>query len=237
MFLWFNTTTPGIDNKLVRQAMNYAVDKEVIVKALLRGYGSVLNGQVFSPIYTGYNPDLDPYPYDPEKAKELLAEAGYPDGFSTTLQVPTGAYVAGDQIAQVVAAQLGQVGIKVEIEQMPIQTLIQLGNNAETAGPMRFLGYAAYDMSARGFLIYFRSAGASNQAKDPDYDKLYEAYLAAETEEEKAALVKEITVHMRDYAPMLWLYSQPTTYAVRKGVDWKARPDDWLRAFDMKPAE
>jgi len=235
VYLWYNTTKEPFDNKLVRQALNYAVNVPQITETLLSGYGKALEGQVFSPIYTGYNPDLKAYPYDPEKAKALLAEAGYPNGFTTTMSVPTGAYVAGDQIAQVVAAQLAQIGVKVNIEQMPMQTMTQQGNNPETAAPMRFVGYAAYDMSARGFLIYFRSAGASNQAKDPGYDKLYEAYLNAETDEEKAKLVAEITEYMRDFAPMLFLYSQPTTYAVRNSVEWTPRPDDWLRAFDMTP--
>lgn len=234
MYAWFNTTKAPLDNKLVRQALNYAVNKEVIVDTLLRGYGSVLKGQVFSEGYNGYNPDLDPYPYDPEKAKALLAEAGFPNGFTTTMSVPTGAYVAGDQIAQVVAAQLAQVGVNVEMALAPMQTLIQQQNDADLVAPLRFIGYAAYDMSARGFLIYFRSEGASNHAKDPGFDELYYRYLAAPTDAEQAELVTEITEHMRDYAPMLFLYSQPTTYAVRKDIDWVARPDDWLLAFDME---
>lgn len=236
VFLWFNTTKPPLDKQEVRQALNYAVNKDIITKALLQGLAKPLDGQVFSSVYEGHNPDLKAFPFDPAKAKDMLAKAGFPNGFTTDMSVPTGAYVAGDQIAQVVAGQLAQVGVKVTMNAMPMQTQTQQGNNAQTAAAMRFVGYAAYDMSSRGLLTFFRGAGASNQAKDPGFDKLYDAYLNAKDDAEGKALVKQITVRMNEFAPMLFLYAQPTTYAVAKNVDWVPRPDDWLRAFDMKPA-
>lgn len=236
VFLWFNTTKAPLDNQAVRQALNHAVNSQAITETLLKGYGKPLQGQVFGETYPGFNPNLEAYSYDPELAKKMLADAGFPNGFSTQMSVPTGAYVAGDQIAQVVAAQLGQIGVNVTIDAMPIQTQIQQGNNAETAAAMRFIGYAAYDMSSRGLLNYFRSAGASNQAKDPAFDELYAAYLTNTDETKTAELVNAVTAHMRDFAPMLFLYAQPTTYAISNDVEWVPRPDDWLRAFDMKPA-
>src|SRR5690606_30127392 len=77
------TVDHPIQNKLVRQAMNYAVDKEALVQ-LYGGEATVLQGQYLTPVVLGFNPNIKMYPYDPEMASQLLAEAGYPDGFETT---------------------------------------------------------------------------------------------------------------------------------------------------------
>jgi peptide/nickel transport system substrate-binding protein len=97
--------------KEVRQALNYAVDKDGIVQSLLGGFGQPLAGPL-SPLVLGYNPDVKPYPYDPEKAKSLLAAAGMPGGFSTEMDATSS---TPSQLPEAIAAQLGDVGIQVKI--------------------------------------------------------------------------------------------------------------------------
>ena len=96
VFLLFNTKidTPVTDRR-VRQAINYAVDKDAIIANILDGFGKKLEGQVLSEEYWGYQAALEAYPYDPDKAKELLAEAGYPDGFDLRIVSPRGRYMMG----------------------------------------------------------------------------------------------------------------------------------------------
>ena len=109
-----NTARPNIDNKLVRQAMNWAIDREAINKSLLGGQCAPL-GQPLSQLYPGHltNPPIS-YGYDPEKARRLLAEAGVPNGFKMRMLV--GANLSPEnQMAAAVQAQLAQVGIDVEI--------------------------------------------------------------------------------------------------------------------------
>src|SRR5690606_7540632 len=103
----------------VRQAINYAIDKESITKALFRGQVSPANSQMLSVLHTGYNPDLKAWPYDPEKAKALLAEAGFPNGIDIEMAYGKGTYVGGEQAAQFVVAQLAEVGIRATLSIEP----------------------------------------------------------------------------------------------------------------------
>ena len=84
----------------MRQAINYAIDTETLVDTILEGHGSVLGFPLEREAF-GYNPDApDYYPYDPEKAKEPLAEAGYPDGFDFTIHAPNRRYLNDIEMAQ-----------------------------------------------------------------------------------------------------------------------------------------
>lgn len=97
----------------VRQAMNYAIDRKSIIDAYLQGGSSSLKGVVNPP---NTNPNIVAYDYNPEKAKELLAKAGYPKGFEVTLQTQPSAYGSDKEINQVIKQNLEQVGIKVNLE-------------------------------------------------------------------------------------------------------------------------
>jgi peptide/nickel transport system substrate-binding protein len=113
-YIAFNNLSSGkgtpIENELVRQALNYAVDKQAIIDALFNGYADLITGFV-TPDNLGYDDSLEPYPYDPEKAKELLTEAGYPDGFEIGFACPNGAYTNFEQVCEAVAGYLGEVGV------------------------------------------------------------------------------------------------------------------------------
>ncbi|NYD66722.1 ABC transporter substrate-binding protein [Agromyces atrinae] len=106
------TKVPALADARVRQALNLAVDGDAILKNVRLGQGSPTT-QIFNPTSTAYDEALDDaYPYDPEKAKELLAEAGYPDGFSLTMPAITGF----EDLTTLVSQQLGEVGITVETQ-------------------------------------------------------------------------------------------------------------------------
>jgi peptide/nickel transport system substrate-binding protein len=108
-------TTPPLRDKRVRQAMNYAVDRAAIVKSILGGRGTALPGPLW-PGWLGHTGDVKPYPYDPEKAKALLKDAGYANGFSFKWTVTQGVFVKDIEIAQAVANQLARVGIKATLQ-------------------------------------------------------------------------------------------------------------------------
>lgn len=98
----------------VRQALNYAVNKQIITDIILGGT-TYPTGQGAIPINFGYNPDIAPYPYDPERAKALLAEAGYPDGFSLVAEVQVGSAPTDDAVYVQIAQDLTRVGVEVEL--------------------------------------------------------------------------------------------------------------------------
>ncbi|MCR4392677.1 MAG: glutathione ABC transporter substrate-binding protein [Candidatus Acetothermia bacterium] len=113
IYIAFNYQKPPFTDVRVRQAINYAVDKEAIVKEILGGMGGVSDAPIM-PLIFGYTPQT-PYEYDPEKARQLLAEAGFPKGFKCTLYHPTGRYMKDAAIAEAVQAYLAEVGIQAEL--------------------------------------------------------------------------------------------------------------------------
>ena len=118
-YLGINNQKKPFDDKRVRQALNYAVNKEAIVRDVLKGTGSLSVGPVL-PKTWGADAGLKPYPYDPERAKKLLAEAGYPGGFTTTLWVPESGSGMQSPVAMstVIQSNLKAVGVNVSLQAM-----------------------------------------------------------------------------------------------------------------------
>lgn len=113
MYIGINTLKGPLADKRVRQALNYAIDKEALVENVLFGLGKVMDSPL--PDYVIGHEKLGPYPYDPDKARQLLAEAGYPNGFHVKLYTPVGRYLFDKELAQAIAQYLRQVGIDAEV--------------------------------------------------------------------------------------------------------------------------
>jgi peptide/nickel transport system substrate-binding protein len=107
----------------VRQALNYAVDKQAIADALLLGV-TVPGGQPAGQLTFGHNPEIEPYPYDPDKARALLSQAGYPDGFDLTFAVMIERVPGDSAIYQTVANYLSQIGVRLELQTVTFPTWI-----------------------------------------------------------------------------------------------------------------
>lgn len=133
-YLVFNCRKEPFNIKEVRQAVNYAINKEAIVNELLKGTGVLAKGPL-PPVVWGYTEDVPQYPYDPQKAKELLAQAGYPNGFKVTFWVPESG--SGMQqpkaMGAAIQADLRAVGIEAEIQTFEWGTYLDkvLGNPDE----------------------------------------------------------------------------------------------------------
>ncbi|MBM3514242.1 MAG: ABC transporter substrate-binding protein [Alphaproteobacteria bacterium] len=121
----FVSTKPGpVADARVRRALNFAVNKERIVDALMGGM-TVVASQPVPPGAIGYNPDLKPYPYDPDRARQLLAEAGYPDGFDLVIEMPLGIGNNADAWHAQIAADLLAVGVRMTLRPISMSTSIQ----------------------------------------------------------------------------------------------------------------
>src|SRR5213083_2839178 len=118
-YLGINNQKKPFEDKRVRQAMNYAVNKEALVRDVLKGTGSLSRGPVL-PATWGAESSLKPYPYDPERARKLLAEAGYPNGFSTSLWVLESGSGMQSPVAMstVIQSNLKAVGVTVALQTM-----------------------------------------------------------------------------------------------------------------------
>jgi len=113
-FLAINVSHKPFDNKLVRQAINYAIDPAAIIKHIYEGNGFVMNGPVGSNVI-GFDPKIKRYPLDLKKAKELLAAAGYPGGLNIKLYFSPDRYPKAREVCQVIADQLARAGIRTEL--------------------------------------------------------------------------------------------------------------------------
>ncbi|MEI5908536.1 ABC transporter substrate-binding protein [Bacillus spongiae] len=132
-YLGLTSTRPPFDNKLVRQAMNYAIDKQALIDAFYSGQALTAKNPI-PPVIAGYNDAIEEYEYNPEKAKELLAEAGLADGFEMELwamPVPRPYMPDGEKAAEAIQANLADVGIKAEIVSYEWATYLEKARNGE----------------------------------------------------------------------------------------------------------
>jgi peptide/nickel transport system substrate-binding protein/oligopeptide transport system substrate-binding protein len=137
-YITMNTTKAPFDNKLVRQAVNMAINKERVIR-IVNGRATIAN-QPLPPAMPGYDTSYKGYAYDPGKAKKLLAEAGYPDGFETELYTMN--TDPNPRIAQAFQQDLAAVGIKAEIKSLAQATVIDAGG--EGTAPMLWSGGMAW---------------------------------------------------------------------------------------------
>ena len=116
MDLHINTKRPPLDNPKVREALAWAIDRQAVVNSVFFGRGKTIGGIVYPPSWNGYSPELaKTYSYDPEKAKKLLAEAGYPNGFKMSV-LSTFQYGMHKVTGEIVQANFKDIGIDCELE-------------------------------------------------------------------------------------------------------------------------
>ncbi|MCQ1853482.1 ABC transporter substrate-binding protein [Neorhizobium galegae] len=235
-FIKFNTLKPPLDNKLLRQALNYAVDKEGIVKAIFNDQAEIAKCQVTSKSYFGFNADLKPYAYDPEKAAELLKKAGGAPAEPIEIEVPTGIYLNGEEVVQAVASQLEEIGVKTKIVEMQFSAYMDKYLKTKDLGRMSLLSQAWPTIDADGLLTLFAPGNMYAYWENADFGKALADGRSTMDVAKRQAAYKKATEVMCDEAPALFLYTQPATYGLSKRITWAARGDDWVRAFDMKPA-
>ncbi|USI93005.1 ABC transporter substrate-binding protein [Rhodococcus pyridinivorans] len=236
MSLRFNETKAPLGDVRVRQGLNYAVDKATIASTLLGSDITPLEGQVLSGPYDKLNPALSAYPYDPERAKQLFAEAGFPNGFELELQLSTGTYIASDLVAEAIANQLAEVGVKVNITTAQFPAWVDRSRTDEVAD-LIYIGYTSGYKAPVERLRIYTSGYAQSHFEDPEYDNLISQLTAAPNEQERTRLFNEATSHFHANPHVLFLWPQPLTYVVSKDLDWTPRPEHWLLPQDFSLAE
>ena len=229
VFLLFNTQIESpVTDRRVRQAINYAVDKDVIIESILDGFGKKLEGQVLSEEYWGYQAALEAYPYDPAKAKELLAEAGYPDGFDLRIVSPRGRYMMDAEISQAVAGQLKDVGINVTVDTLEWGVFSEEQYSHE-GGPVFLLGYMTVPDAAR-MLSIWHSTHPNDQHPDAKFDELSDAAINETDVDARREIVKEAVEYFREDAPVVFLHQQYILWGVHDRVqNFAPFPDGRLK--------
>jgi ABC-type transport system substrate-binding protein len=235
-FLTMNVAFKPFDNKLVRQAVNYSIDGPAIVKNIFDGIGYPINGPV-GPRVLGSDPKLKRYPYNPGKAKELLAQAGYPDGLDLQFYYSSGRYPKDREVCQVVAAQMVKGGFRVElISQEWAQFWGKDGVNGGKL-PFYYIGRGSLTDADTLYDQYFRTGTTKRcNYSNPDFDKLIaEQQKVADTKKRIAILQQAGKILMED-VPFVPLYNLADIYGAAKNLIWRKRPDERILGWDMKIA-
>lgn len=214
-------------NPLVRQAINYAIDKENLNKTLLRGKLRPLQGQLATPEAFGFSQSVKAYPYDPEKAKSLLSQAGYSGGFDTVINGPIGKYTADRDIVVAVADQLGKVGIRAKANPMEYGLFVQK-LLASQLSPMFLIGWYTFGDAALADIWLTSLTGVYGHYYAPSpYDDLVTQAATALDPKARQAAYDKVATYQHDQALAAWLFQAADYYGVSKKVTgFHGRPDE-----------
>ncbi|MDR7550815.1 MAG: ABC transporter substrate-binding protein [Armatimonadota bacterium] len=237
IFLEFNMRQKPFDDVRVRRAVNYAIDKETIIRQVLggngvRAYGALPGG------WLGANPPerLTRYDYDPQKARQLLVEAGYPQGFTFDFWHPVGRYLKDKEVAEAIAAQLAQIGMKSNLIGLDIGTLVQR-IHTQTLSGLHMFSYAPLIFDTDYILrVQFWSKGLNQYAWDERSDRYVEAGAAIADPRQRHEIYAEWERYIvNDLVPHAFLYWQSLIYATSNKIDWQPRADEVIDIRAIRP--
>ena len=228
----------------VREALSLAINREALVERVLNG-AAVVAGQFVPEGMIGYAPDILPDPYDVEKAKKLLAEAGYPNGFSLTLHSPNDRYLNDEQVAQTIGQFFARIGIDMKVQALPYSVFGTAATKLEYSIFLMGFGNTTGD-AARGMtavLATFDTAaglGANNRGRysNLEFDRNIKAAAATNDDAKREGFLQAAArvAFVQDHA-ILPLYFQTTTWALRKGITYEPRMDEYTLANYVAPVK
>ncbi len=217
IFVGLNNQYGPLKDVKVRQALNYAVNKKAIIDSILFGLGTILEAPT-TPFLFGYTKvQQGGWPFNPTKAKQLLAEAGFASGFSVTFHTPTGRYIQDYQVAQGIAAQLSNVGIKATLSTSDWPTYVRTITQPLDRTPLQLfiLGWATAYLDADGALFgQFHSKQWPPNGLEPTFyknPKVDDLLIQGQTTpdaKKREAIYKEAQQIIWNDAPWIFLWSQ-----------------------------
>lgn len=214
---------PYLDPR-VREALNLAINRDEIAETVMGGMAQPASQLIVGGVF-GHNPELKPYLYNPDRAKELLAEAGYPNGFGLTLTAPSDRYVNGAQVAQAVAAMLTQIGLDVTLETFPKSVYFEKASAYEYS---LYLAGAAAD-TGEGLSLMLNLAatrdtekgrGGANRGRysNPATDDLLNQAQQTLDDVERETLIRQASAQVYQDHGYVPLYHEFGVWAVGNGV-------------------
>jgi peptide/nickel transport system substrate-binding protein len=232
----------------VRRAISKAINRDLIVERVMEGI-AIKAGQLLPEGFFGRSSKLKPEAYDPEGAKKLLAEAGYPNGFQTTLHGPNNRYINDAKIVEAIAQMLTRIGIKTTPDTMPKSVYFKRGKNKGPKKPPEWnfvlVGWGSGTgepssplRSLLGTYSKEKGWGSSNRGlhSNPEMDKVLDEALATVDDTKRAALLAKATeIGIGEDQGIIPLHYQVNTWAAKKGLSYKARTDERTVAYDVLP--
>ena len=237
-FMVLRVDRPPFDDVRVRRALNLAVNHPEMVELFYDGHAELMGypqhpgyGEYFQPLEEMRASVQELFSYNPEKARRLLAEAGYPDGFDFNVQVCSCSPTQMD-ILPLIKDYLSRVGINFEIEPMEYAAFLSvMTTRTHSAGYMMASGHTNPTTSLRKSFKTLQTWNPS-QYSDPEVDRRIDEYHRSRDETERIRMIRELTVDMLDAAPYLWL---PTQYVYTAWWPWVKNYGGELRAGAVRP--
>jgi peptide/nickel transport system substrate-binding protein len=226
----------------VREAISKAINREAIADRIMGGM-AMPAGELLPPVMFGARPDAEADTHDPEAAKELLTEAGYPDGFGLVIGTPNDRYINDAKIAQAVAQMLTRIGIETEVDAVTATTFFSRRNNYEFSMYLAGWGSGTGEMSSPLTALVAtpdgeKGMGGTNrgQYSNPEMDALLEQALATVDDTEREELLQQASKVVIDDYGILPLHFEITPWAFREGLTYEPRADQYTLAMSVEPA-
>ena len=226
----------------VRRALSMAINRDGLKDHVMDGYAAP-TGQLMPEGLSGYEPGIPVDPFDPERAKKLLAEAGYPLGFGLTVHGPNNRYVNDAKLVEAIAQMWTHIGVKTKVEVMPAATFFTRVLRAEFS--MHLAGWASDTGEASSDLIELvatsdpaKGRGAvflPDKYSNPKVDTIIEQALATIDQDKRESLYREAERLAMPDMPIIPLHHQVNIWAVRKGLTFHARMQERTNAWDIEP--
>jgi peptide/nickel transport system substrate-binding protein len=220
-------------DKRVRLAINLAIDRNSIVNNLLLGMVTPI-ATIVNPMQFGYEPALKPYPYDPERAKKLLTEAGYPKGFTIDMYQMTSRVIKSREIVAAMISMFEKVGIKINLhyfdQEAPLLAL-QRGKKVSGITGTNWGSYGVFDVDGLSDMLLSKQPYAT--VNDPDIDKWVMEARETLDKEKRKELYSKVQHRLYDEAYHIPLHAQREIHGVNKRLIHEARGDEFLFAYDI----
>lgn len=212
---------PPLDDVRIRQALNYAVDTDAIIDSIFDGHAGAVAPGGFGALAFGYHDDIEGYPYNPERARQLLAEAGYPNGLELEFRCSSDRYASDREVCQAIQAYLAAVGISTDVQFTEWAVYSQLRGDRSMKG-IYFLGYgnSLFDADFPLRLCCWSGGRSETRFNTPELDAMVEEAARTVDIQARYDLYGEIQQYIRDQAPYVFLYDQYDIYGVSNRIDW-----------------
>ena len=237
-YIALNALRPDLAPPEIRVAMNLAVDKELIAETLYEGYAMPNHAQHLSPGMLGYNPDIGPFPYDPDQAREIMAEHGWNEDNPLFLEIyaPIGRYLRGVETTQAVATMLNDVGFNTEVR-LAEWTRFRAGSRIRGEEPGAYDARYGWNSNewfdgarTRNFLV---CGGSSSKLCDELVTDLFEQAGSTTNQDLRHTLYQRAWARLHENPHAIYLLQQDLIYGATERLDWTPRLDDEYLVSEM----
>lgn len=223
MFVALNTIEPGpLQDKRVRQALNYAIDTDAIINSIMGGNAQRIAVSLPKDAF-GYPTNVQPYPYDPNQAKQLLQQAGFGSGFTVPLLSRNGRYLKDKEVIEAIGGYLSQIGVQTDIQLVTGSVWSQISDKHDRKG-LSYPGWSGPDAELVWDPI-LHSGGIQSYVDNKQIDQLIEQGRSTLDETKRTSIYAELGKLLKDEAVHIPLFQPALLYASTDRLSWTPHGD------------